>query len=108
MAEVKKVKIEGDTSGAVKAMDNLSQATKEVAQEFNNAATFAERYGEELQPLTARMGEAEDRLYELANAGETASKEYQDLLETVSRYRKVQIQTDMAVDAAATTMAQKL
>jgi hypothetical protein len=108
MAEVKKVKIEGDTSGAVKAMDNLSQATKEVAQEFNNAATFAERYGEELQPLTTRMGEAEDRLYELANAGETASKEYQDLLETVSRYRKVQIQTDMAVDAAATTMAQKL
>lgn len=108
MAEVKKVKIEGDTSGAVKAMDNLSQATKEVAQEFNNAATFAERYGEELQPLTARMGEAEDRLYEMANAGETASKEYQDLLETVSRYRKVQIQTDMAVDAAATTMAQKL
>jgi len=108
MAEVKKVKIEGDTSGAVKAMDNLSQATKEVAQEFNNAATFAERYGEELQPLTTRMGEAEDRLYEMANAGETASKEYQDLLETVSRYRKVQIQTDMAVDAAATTMAQKL
>ena len=108
MAEVKKVKIEGDTSGAVKAMDNLSQATKEVAQEFNNAATFAERYGEELQPLTARMGEAEDRLYEMANAGETATKEYQDLLETVSRYRKVQIQTDMAVDAAATTMAQKL
>lgn len=108
MAEVKKVKIEGDTSGAVKAMDDLSKATREVSKEFDNAATFAERYGEELQPLTARMGEAEDRLYELANAGETASKEYQDLLETVSRYRKVQIQTDMAVDAAATTMAQKL
>lgn len=108
MAEVKKVKIEGDTSGAVKAMDNLSQATKEVAQEFNNAATFAERYGEELQPLTTRMGEAEDRLYELANAGETATKEYKDLLNTVANYRKVQIQTDMAVDAASTTMANKL
>jgi hypothetical protein len=54
------------------------------------------------------MGEAEDRLYELANAGQTATQEYQDLLETVGNYRKVQIQTDMAVDAAATTMTQKL
>jgi hypothetical protein len=47
-------------------------------------------------------------LYELANAGQTATKEYQDLLTTVGNYRKVQIQTDMAVDAAATTMTQKL
>jgi hypothetical protein len=54
------------------------------------------------------MGEAEDRLYELAAAGDTASKEYRDLLETVGQYRKVQIQTDMAVDAAATTLGQKL
>jgi hypothetical protein len=54
------------------------------------------------------MGEAEDRLYELANAGKTTTKEYQDLLKTVGSYRKVQIQTDLAVDAAATNMGQKL
>jgi hypothetical protein len=108
MAEVKTVKINVDTKGAVDSMNDLSKATNEVAKEFNTAASFAERYGEELQPLTTRMGEAEDRLYEMANAGQTATQEYQDLLETVSRYRKVQIQTDQAVDAAATTMAQKL
>ena len=33
-----------------------------------------------LQPLTTRLGEAEDRLYELALAGDTTSKEYQELL----------------------------
>jgi hypothetical protein len=82
-------------------MENLSKATNDVNK------SFEEVYGD-LQPLTTRMGEAEDRLYELANAGQTASQEYQDLLETVGRYRKVQIQTDMAVDAAATTMSQKL
>jgi hypothetical protein len=54
------------------------------------------------------MGEAEDRLYELAAAGKSTTKEYQDLLKTVGNYRKVQIQTDLAVDAAATNMGQKL
>lgn len=108
MAEVKTIKIDVDTKQATKAMDDLANSTKEVAQEFDNAATFAERYGEELQPLTTRMGEAEDRLYELANAGQTATQEYKDLLKTVGDYRKVQIQTDMAVDAAASTFSSKL
>lgn len=101
MAEVKSIQINVDTKSATQAMDDLAKATHDVS------ASFEEVYGD-LQPLTTRMGEAEDRLYELANAGQTASKEYQDLLETVGNYRKVQIQTDMAVDAAATTMAQKL
>lgn len=101
MAEVKNIQINVDTKSATKAMDDLAKATHDVS------ASFEEVYGD-LQPLTTRMGEAEDRLYELANAGQTATKEYQDLLETVGNYRKVQIQTDMAVDAAATTMAQKL
>jgi hypothetical protein len=101
MAEVKTIKIDVDTKQATQAMENLSKATHDVS------ASFEEVYGD-LQPLTTRMGEAEDRLYEMANAGQTATKEYQDLLKTVGQYRKVQIQTDMAVDAAATTMAQKL
>jgi hypothetical protein len=101
MAEVKTIKINVDTKQAVNAMDNLAQATHDVS------ASFADVYGE-IQPLTARMGEAEDRLYELASAGKTTTKEYQDLLKTVGDYRKVQIQTDMAVDAAATNMGQKL
>ena len=84
-----------------KSIDNTTKSTK------NLNSTFEEVYGE-LQPLTTRMGEAEDRLYELALAGDTASKEYQELLTKVGEYRKVQIQTDLAVDAAATTLGQKL
>ena len=101
MAEVKNIQINVDTKQATKAMDNLAKATHDVS------ASFEEVYGD-LQPLTTRMGEAEDRLYELANAGQTATQEYKDLLKTVGDYRKVQIQTDLAVDAAATTMTQKL
>ena len=101
MAEVKNIKINVDTKQATQAMDDLAKATHDVS------ASFEEVYGD-LQPLTTRMGEAEDRLYELANAGQTATQEYKDLLTTVGNYRKVQIQTDMAVDAAASTMANKL
>ena len=101
MAEVKNIKINVDTKQATQAMDDLAKATHDVS------ASFEEVYGD-LQPLTTRMGEAEDRLYELANAGQTATKEYQDLLTTVGNYRKVQIQTDMAVDAASSTFTNKL
>jgi hypothetical protein len=81
--------------------DQVNQSTKDVNK------TFEQVYGE-LQPLTARMGEAEDRLYELALAGQQASQEYKDLLATVANYRKTQIATDLVVDQAAATMSQKL
>lgn len=97
-----------DFSGATKSVDNFTEATNDAARSMDKGATFAQRYGDELQPLTTRLGEAEDRLYELALAGEKTSQEYQDLLETVSRYRKVQIETDQVVDGASQTMAQKL
>jgi hypothetical protein len=101
MAEKKVIEIDVNTKDAVKSMENLSKATHDVSK------SFEEVYGD-LQPLTTRMGEAEDRLYELANAGKTTTQEYKDLLKTVGDYRKVQIKTDMAVDAAASTMGQKL
>ena len=101
MAEKRVIEIEVNTKGAVKSMDALEKATNDVSK------SFADVYGD-LQPLTTRMGEAEDRLYELANAGKTTTQEYKDLLKSVGDFRKVQISTDMAVDAAATTMGQKL
>lgn len=89
-------------------LDDTAKANDEVNKSFDKGATFAQRYGDELEPLTTRMGEAEDRLYELSLAGDTASKEYQELLKSVGNYRKTQIQTDLAVDQAANTFSQKL
>lgn len=102
------IDIKNNADQTAKDFDNLSQATNRAAKSVDNLdATFEEVYGE-LQPLTTRMGEAEDRLYELALAGDTTSKEYQELLTKVGEYRKVQIETDLTVDAAATTLSQKL
>jgi hypothetical protein len=108
MAITKTIEIDVNTLQAVGGLDNLDKALKKVDNSATNLdATFEEVYGD-LQPLTARMGEAEDRLYELALAGQSASQEYRDLLESVGQYRRVQMQTDMVVDAAATTFDTKL
>ena len=110
MAEKRTINIDinSNASEAEKDFKSFNKAVDETTKSAKNLdATFEEVYGE-LQPLTTRMGEAEDRLYELALAGDTASKEYQELLTKVGEYRKVQIQTDLAVDGAAQTIGQKL
>ncbi len=110
MAEKRTINIDinSNASEAEKDFKSFNKAVDETTKSAKNLdATFEEVYGD-LQPLTTRMGEAEDRLYELALAGKSTSKEYQELLTKVGEYRKVQIQTDLAVDGAATTMTQKL
>jgi hypothetical protein len=110
MAETRTINLEikDNFKKVEKDIDDLNKSLKDTAENNRDVSkTFEEVYGE-IQPLTARMGEAEDRLYELAAAGDTASKEYKELLQTVGEYRKVQIQTDLAVDGASQTMTQKL
>jgi len=108
MAIKKTIEIDVSTIQAVGGLNNLSVALEKVDASAKGVdATFEQVYGD-LKPLTARMGEAEDRLYELALAGQSASQEYKDLLAAVGQYRKVQMQTDMTVDAAATTFDSKL
>jgi hypothetical protein len=108
MAIKKTIEIDVSTVQAVGGLDNLSKALEKVDSSAKGVeATFEEVYGD-LKPLTARMGEAEDRLYELALAGQSASQEYKDLLASVGQYRQVQMKTDMVVDAAATTFDTKL
>lgn len=110
MAEIKTIElhIKSNVDTASKEFDNFAKSIKAVDKSATNLdATFEEVYGD-LQPLTTRMGEAEDRLYELALAGKQGTQEFKDLLTSVGNYRKVQIQTDMVVDNAATTLSQKL
>ena len=97
-----------EVENARKKLGNLNESFNQLKGAATNVnSTFAEVYGE-LQPLTTRLGEAEDRLYELSLAGKQNTKEYKDLLETVARYKQTQIETDRIVDQAALTMTQKL
>ena len=108
MAIKKVIEIDVDELKAIGGLQNLGKAIDGVdssAKDLN--ATFEEVYGD-LQPLTTRMGEAEDRMYELALAGKTTSQEYKDLLKSVANYRKTQIEVDQTVDASATRLDEKL
>jgi len=106
--KIVQIEIETNAGKATKEFEQLSNGVLKAADSAEKLdASFDDVYNG-MAPLTTRMGEAEDRLYELALAGDTASKEYQELLTKVGEYRKVQIQTDLAVDGAATTMTQKL
>ena len=102
------INIKNNADEATKDFNTFNDALDETAKKVKTVDSTFEDVYEGLQPLTTRLGEAEDRLYELALAGDTTSKEYQELLTKVGEYRKVQIQTDLAVDGAATTMTQKL
>lgn len=90
------------------SLDNVQDSATDASRSMRGLdASFEDVYGD-LKPLTARMGEAEDRLYELALAGKQATEEYRNLLEVVGQYRRTQIQVDQTVDAAATTLGEKL
>ena len=110
MAEKKVIELEikSNLNVAEKQLKDLGKAIKDVDKEATNLdATFEEIYGD-IKPLTAQMGELEDRLYELAKAGKQNTKEYQDLLREVGKYKRIQQETDKVVDAAAQTMSSKL
>lgn len=94
MAIEKTVILNVETKEATKNVDLLTQS-------------FEDAYGE-IQPLSGRMGELEDRLYELANAGKQGTDEFKELAGEVGRMRRVMQQTDIATDALAKTTSQKL
>lgn len=106
--KVVNINIKDNANDVEKDINSLNQAGKKLDNTFKDVnATFEDVYGE-LKPLTARLGEAEDRLYELALAGKQNTQEYKELLQATANYRQVQIQTDLVVDSAAQTMSQKL
>jgi hypothetical protein len=97
------------TVQAQKKVNDLSAAYDQLNQSATNVdGTFAEIYGETLQPLTTRLGEAEDRLYELALAGKQNTQEYKELMAAANNYLRTQQQVDLQVDAGAQTMGQKM
>lgn len=63
-------------------------------------ATFEDIYGD-LKPLSGRLGEIEDRMYELALAGQQNTDEFRTLQKEVVKYRETIISVDAAVDELA-------
>ena len=99
---------EKDLRNLTTELTQLEQVQKDLKKTNTDLGASFEDIEGEILPLTGRMGEMEDRLYELGLAGKQNTKEFKDLLKEVGKYRKVQIETDLAVDQSAGTMSQKL
>lgn len=83
------------------AFDTLTEAANGLKQSLGGVnATFEDVYGN-VQPLTSRLGELEDRMYELALAGQKNTQEFKDLQTEAIKMRKTIIDVDDSVDAFA-------
>jgi chromosome segregation ATPase len=60
--------------------------------------TFEDAYGE-IKPLTSQIGELEDRLYQMAIAGQQNSKEFKDLTAEAARLKLAVKDVDDNVDS---------
>lgn len=87
-----------DLTKIQKEMTELDESTDVANQGMKTLnKTFEDVYGD-LQPLTGRMGELEDRMYELALAGKQNTEEFQTLQNEVVKYKQTILETDKAVD----------
>lgn len=108
MSSTAHIRVNLDTNNAEKDLRSLNKEAQKTNVTFKGVdKTFEEVYGD-LKPLTGRMGEAEDRLYELALAGKQSTAEFKALLNETVRLRSTMIQTDMVVDAMSQTLSNKL
>lgn len=93
-------------------LDELNASLKEGGKDLNNftaslldtSLKFDEVY-QDLQPLTSRLGELEDRLYELALAGQQNTTEFKELQAEAIRFRQTIQQVDASVDTLAKSSA---
>ena len=87
--------------------EEVAQSVGKLEKEFKGLdATFEDVYGD-IKPLTGRLGEIEDRMYQLAQAGDTASAEFRELSKEASRLKNVQKEVDLQLDRTSRTMSEK-
>lgn len=92
--EKKTIIVNVETGEGVKSLNRLESSFEDV-------------YGE-IQPLTGRIGELEDQLYEMASAGQQGTKEFADLAAQIGKMKKVIIDVDMEVDGLSMSFTNKL
>lgn len=90
-----------EATAAAQKLGDLNKAYTTLSKSSTDlTANFEQMYGE-LQPLSSRLGEIEDRLYELALAGKSNTQEFKDLQIEGARFRQTIIDVDKGIDLLA-------
>ena len=97
-------------------MTELTEQGKTNTQEFKDVSKAYETARQEVKKLSGDMehlkddivvelsgsiSKMEDKLYELALAGQTNTQEFKDLQKQTAKYKKIIIETDRSIDALA-------
>lgn len=100
--------VAGQVNNLSGALDDVTESGADAARSMHNLdASFDEVYGD-IRPLTAQLGELEDRLYQLQQTGQGATEEFRALTAEAARLRQAQQAVDRQIDATAQTIGQKL
>jgi len=86
-------------SGAFELLNE--EATRLTSSMDNLTLSFEDVYGQGVKPLSSQLGELEDRMYQMALAGDTTSDSFKEIQQEAIRMRKTIIDVDASVDAFA-------
>jgi hypothetical protein len=102
---IKSKKLAKEFNDLSKAVDDTTESLKEMnaagelaGTKFDDLNEVLFQTNEEVLPLTSQIGEMEDRMYQLAQANQQGSKEFQELQKKVVAARKTIIETDRSID----------
>lgn len=87
-----------DLAKTLETANKAIEASTEKTVDLNSR--FEDVYGT-LQPMTTRLGELEDRLYEMALAGQQNTQEFKELQEEAIKFRRIIQQVDSSIDTFA-------
>jgi hypothetical protein len=80
---------------------DIAKAVGEYKSSIIAADRAVELYAKSTDAATGRIGELEDKLYDLALAGQTNTKEFKDIVKEVAVVKRAIQETDAQVDALA-------
>lgn len=96
---IKSKKLAKEFNDLSKDIDKATESFEEMNRSGQHlSATFEQIYGEDLKPMTGRIGELEDRLYELALAGAENTEEFAQMSQEVVRLKTTIRETDKQID----------
>ncbi|MCH9715762.1 MAG: hypothetical protein K0U52_01575 [Gammaproteobacteria bacterium] len=109
-AEILKMRNELKTATDPKEVDRLNKALKQTEEQVKDINTATDKFDlgkkfddvyKDTAPLSSRLGELEDRMYELAFSGKSASEEFAALQKEAVSMRQTIIGVDKQVDILA-------
>ena len=109
-AEILKMRNELKTATDPKEVDRLNKALKQTEDQVKDINTATDKFDlgkkfddvyKDTAPLSSRLGELEDRMYELAFSGKSASEEFAALQKEAVSMRQTIIGVDKQVDILA-------